>query len=327
MKKLITTLILLVMFISPSYAKWEEVAKGENEDTFYVDFDRVRIVNGYVYFWILTDRLKPDSYGDLSFKGEMKVDCKLFRFRFLSFNAYSQPMGKGKYSVSNSRPDTEWRYPEPNSSLQIILRAVCNQLSTFKQFSLESDLPPCPEDQTKRYHNCFGTLISSLFEKYIGEWKNDKKNGHGYYSWDNGEEYIGQWKSDLKNGQGNYFWPNGDKYIGQYKDDNYDGNGKFIYESGVIYIGQYKDNNRHGHGTVTWPNGQKYTGRFKDDLYLEGTLTYSNGNQYVGEFKDNQYHGQGTYTYAPYPLLFFYKIEKSGIWENGEYLGKSKTGS
>ena len=62
MKKL--TLILSLMFIvtlsSPSYAEWKNVGTiGGGGDTFYIDLERIRKVDGFVYYWVLTDYLMP----------------------------------------------------------------------------------------------------------------------------------------------------------------------------------------------------------------------------------------------------------------------------
>ena len=36
--------------------------------TYYVDTDRIRKNGEYVYYWELSDLLKPDEVGDLSYK-------------------------------------------------------------------------------------------------------------------------------------------------------------------------------------------------------------------------------------------------------------------
>ena len=127
MKKLITTLTLLLMFSTPSYAEWERVGANVDGDTYYVDFDRIRKVNGYVYFWRLRDYLKPDKYREFSSKVYHQGDCKLFRLKYLSFSGHTQPMGKGTPSTSFNEPDTEWEYPPPNSMSESTLNAVCNR--------------------------------------------------------------------------------------------------------------------------------------------------------------------------------------------------------
>jgi len=128
MKKLLlifTLLFTTLVFSSPSYAGWTEVDKG-NVMTYYVDFDRIRKHDGYVYYWELGDYFKPDQYGDLSGKRYMQVDCKLFRYKSLNYSFYTAPMGDGKSSSSSNTPNKEWTYPSPNSSIEIILKKVCN---------------------------------------------------------------------------------------------------------------------------------------------------------------------------------------------------------
>ncbi len=46
----------------------------------------------------------------------------------------------------------------------------------------------------------------------MGQYKNDRKNGKGKYSYKNGNKYIGDWVDDHRTGQGVFIWPNGDQY-------------------------------------------------------------------------------------------------------------------
>ena len=128
MKKLtliFTLLFSTAMFSSPSFAEWTKVGKNVDGNTFYVDFDRIRKHGGYVYFWRLTDLLKPDKEGGLSYKTYQQGDCKLFRFKYLSFSSHKEPMGRGTPSASSNTPDKDWTYPSPNSSIENILKSVC----------------------------------------------------------------------------------------------------------------------------------------------------------------------------------------------------------
>jgi hypothetical protein len=130
MKKLILILLFsTVIFSSPSYAEWTGVSEGTGTNSgnfFYVDFERMRKHDGYVYWWNLTDFLKPTEYGDFSAKSYHQGDCKLFRFKKLSFSFHKEPMGGGTGEMIN-KPDKEWTYPSPNSVNEIILKAVCNR--------------------------------------------------------------------------------------------------------------------------------------------------------------------------------------------------------
>ena len=81
MKKLtlIFALTFSVMFSSSSYAGWTKVGENASGDTYYVDFERIRKHDGYVYFWQLSDYLKPTEYGILSAKVYKQGDCRSFR--------------------------------------------------------------------------------------------------------------------------------------------------------------------------------------------------------------------------------------------------------
>ena len=122
---LILLLIFTVMLSSPSHAKWTKVGGSVLRNTFYVDFERIRKVDGYVYYWILTDYLKPTKHGDLSGKTYYQGDCKLFRHKILTGNFYTEPMGHGKIASSSNIPDKEWTYPSPNTVGEVILKKVC----------------------------------------------------------------------------------------------------------------------------------------------------------------------------------------------------------
>jgi hypothetical protein len=127
MKKATLLAILFTMlFASPSLAEWTKVTESKMDgSSFYVDFDRIRKHDGFVYFWRLTNDLKPDSQGNLSTNIYIQGDCKLFRIKGLSFTYYKGSMGQG--SSENYDPDNpKWVYPTPNSMPETALKAVCS---------------------------------------------------------------------------------------------------------------------------------------------------------------------------------------------------------
>jgi len=111
---ILTLLFSTVFFSSTSFAGWTKVSEG-SRGTYYVDFERIRKVDGYVYFWYMVDYLKPSPQGD----------CKLFRFKYLNDSYYTEPMGRGIPSTTSNKPDKEWIYPSPNSVGENILKLVC----------------------------------------------------------------------------------------------------------------------------------------------------------------------------------------------------------
>ena len=84
---------------------------------------------------------------------------------------------------------------------------------------------------------------------------------------ENGEYYIGEFKNDLRNGKGILYYSNGNiQYEGDWINDNAEGNGKYIWENGQYYIGQYKNGLKHGKGTIFYSNGNiKYEGDWIND--------------------------------------------------------------
>jgi len=91
-----------------------------------MDIDRIRMNDGYVYVWYLTDLIKPTESGIMSVKGYWEIDCKAFRFKTLTYIFYKQPMGEGESNVI-SRDNPEWIYPLPDSSTESTLNTVCAQ--------------------------------------------------------------------------------------------------------------------------------------------------------------------------------------------------------
>ena len=122
---ILTTLIFSLMFSpSTSFAEWKKVGENVDGTTFYVDFERIRKHDGYVYYWELIDYLKPTKYGVLSSKIYHQVDCKKLRYKWLSYSSHKEPMGGGTGEIDNT-PDKDWNYPPPDSSGEIILKTVC----------------------------------------------------------------------------------------------------------------------------------------------------------------------------------------------------------
>ena len=112
---------------SPSYSEWKYIGKSIDNNTSYVDFERIQKVNGYVYYWFLVDMLKPMNGKYLSFRHFTKGDCKLFRNKILSGYFHREPMGKGSGNMSPVPQHLkDWIYPTPNSMDEESLKRVCN---------------------------------------------------------------------------------------------------------------------------------------------------------------------------------------------------------
>ena len=130
MKNLLTifTFLFTVMFSSISFAGWTKVSENVSGSSFYLDLERIRNHDGFVYFWSLTNYLKPDEWGDLSAISYDQGDCTLFRYKFLTKMFYKEPMGGGRgETIPVPEKFKDWQYPVPDSSSESSLKEVCGQ--------------------------------------------------------------------------------------------------------------------------------------------------------------------------------------------------------
>ena len=153
-------------------------------------------------------------------------------------------------------------------------------------YAQESKLPTCPTN-SRFWTDCFGVRDYGK-DRYAGEFKDDKRHGHGTYASANGDKYVGDWKGGAESGTGTHIDGLGTKYVGEFKDGMRDGLGTWTTSTGSTYVGEFRQNKRNGKGTYTFPSGEKY----------------------VGEFQDGSFHGQGVkYDAAG-------QIASSGYFEN-----------
>ena len=125
----ILTLVFTSMFPSTSFAEWTKMGTTDLADTYYVDLERIRKVDGYVYFWELGDYSKPVTKMMLqSSKRYFQGDCKILRYKILSYVFHKQPMGRDTGETSEP-VNKEWLYPPPNSVVETTLKTVCEYVN------------------------------------------------------------------------------------------------------------------------------------------------------------------------------------------------------
>ncbi len=170
-------------------------------------------------------------------------------------------------------------------------------------------------------------------DKYVGEFKNGKREGVGVYTWHAGDKYVGYWANGVINGYGTQYYADGTKSSGLYKDatlvgtkfttavclsgDCENGYGVWVYESGDLYAGYWTGGFRNGEGTYLYADGQKYTGNVvnnKRNGY--GIYYWLDGSTYTGNWNDGNQDGYGTYTASD-------GIVQTGTFEKGKYVGTS----
>ena len=92
MKKLF--FIFLIMFPLLIHAEWKLVSTSTaSGDKHYVDTDRLKKTDGYIYFWSLLELSEPDQ-SIKSMTEYNQVDCKLSRSMVLTRYFYNESMGR-----------------------------------------------------------------------------------------------------------------------------------------------------------------------------------------------------------------------------------------
>ena len=125
MKKLLILLFSILISFN-SYGEWKAVSSNAS-GTFYIDSEKIREGNRYVYWWRLSDYKKPNSFGDMSSKTYNETDCEIFRTRILSGDYYEQPMGMGNF-VNETSDNPKWDYPPTGSSYEIATKYICDYI-------------------------------------------------------------------------------------------------------------------------------------------------------------------------------------------------------
>ena len=127
MKKLLILPVLLfsIIFSSTSFAGWTLITDDTAGNDYYIDFAKIKKIDGYYSYRWLVDLLKPDNEGDASYISYTQVDCKFSRNMTLSEFYYTQPMGEGRLTT-NKNTNPEWTYPAPGSMTESMLEEVCD---------------------------------------------------------------------------------------------------------------------------------------------------------------------------------------------------------
>ena len=92
--------------------------------------------------------------------------------------------------------------------------------------------------------------------KYIGQFKNGKREGYGIIFFPDGGRYEGNWENDLAHGKGIEYYKDGDRYEGEYFRDEEDGEGVYYYKNGDRIMGNYKNGKKIGKHVKLCSNGE-----------------------------------------------------------------------
>lgn len=183
--------------------------------------------------------------------------------------------------------------------LAMLFAAAINMIAVPNVDVASAQQGRLPQCSGSYWHNCIGTSQLSDGDRFVGEFRNGKRNGQGTYTWGNGNRYVGDFVDDKIQGQGTFTFKDGAKYVGPFVNEKRNGRGTYSWADGNVYVGEFANDKIEGFGTYSFKNGNKYVGQFRNELRNgRGTFTWKDGNVYVGEFVDDKMNGQGVFTFA-----------------------------
>jgi hypothetical protein len=142
----------------------------------------------------------------------------------------------------------------PGMPAMVLLALVQISVSAIAQ----STLPACTGKNSSSWSGCTGTLSSGNTILYSGEFLNGKKHGYGEEiipESKGSDRYVGQFREGRRQGRGVYYFANGGKYEGELVRDQFTGDGSFESPNGDRYVGQFRNGQFAGEGIYTFANG------------------------------------------------------------------------
>ena len=127
MKKLLMIcLFSTLLFSLPASAEWSNTGQSSTM-SFFVDFERNKKNGDHLYYWQLSNYLKP-FHGKSSAVSYNQADCNLFRFKTLQVTFFTEQMGHGESKVPHEDAmEYKWVYPPPKSASESVLKAICRR--------------------------------------------------------------------------------------------------------------------------------------------------------------------------------------------------------
>ncbi|MDB9872605.1 caspase family protein [Alphaproteobacteria bacterium] len=140
-----------------------------------------------------------NCYGRLKWKngsvyeGEWKYDKRNGKgiFNYADGKVDEGMWKDNKFMYAQEIQKTEKKYAEVSKPKIIVKKNKTERV-------VESDLPDCPITGIK--DACYGTEIFQSGNKYVGEYKDNKRHGEGIFTFINGTTEKGTWKKDKLNG-------------------------------------------------------------------------------------------------------------------------------
>ncbi|CAD8196889.1 unnamed protein product [Paramecium pentaurelia] len=138
-------------------------------------------------------------------------------------------------------------------------------------------------------------LNKKVKEYYLGQWKNEMKDGYGlmvYYNGNQYDYYVGEFQQDKRHGQGYIKYSNKQQYKGQFENDFFQGKGIYtLQDQDTYYEGEWIQNERDGLGKEQGKDDNKtwqYEGYFsKGKRQGKGKLIIDKEYEIEGDYEND----------------------------------------
>lgn len=237
---------------------------------------------------------------------------------------------------NGSRFFGEWRLDKPEGAGIFINAQSIRQQGLWKKGKLMEENPSLVTQNlfssTSRIQGCLsgdcisgkGVMINNG-DIYIGEFKNNLRQGTGICYFFNGTEYKGSWLNDKQHGQGVLTYIDGTTRKGYWSANMYTGSNEpepneTARPENPKVEGCQSGDCQNGKGTYLFANGNVYVGSFqqgKPDGF--GKIKYADGVIYEGEIQSGYMHGNGF-------MITSDGNKVQGVWNQGRFIRSSGPG-
>ena len=203
--------------------------------------------------------------------GNDELRCPKCRNNLLCFRYYSFSLTQNAMPSSPKKEDWDYieakRYRRTNKGLEVFNDGnwkECNhrKLGENAYYVEKNYLCKCGfygDEGLFVNDGSISQIEEKVYEngrKYIGQFKNGKREGYGIMFFPDGGRYEGNWENDLAHGKGIEYYKDGDRYEGEYFEDEEDGEGVYYYKNGDRIMGNYKNGKKIGKYVKLCSNGE-----------------------------------------------------------------------
>ncbi|MEO6833109.1 MAG: hypothetical protein ABI378_11370 [Chitinophagaceae bacterium] len=185
----------------------------------------------------------------------------------LNFNANAQCIsgnckdGKGKFDFGWCSYEGSFKNGKPHGE-GTMTYSDYTYSGTFKDGVEDGDgFMSFPDGRKEHVRYLNGKKIESPVKVAAGDYQSieghdqscvlgDCNNGFGTYQFPSGNKYVGNFKNRKREGSGTFYFSNGEQFTGTFHDNNYN-QGTYTFSTGASFTGSFDANNNPLNGYVS----------------------------------------------------------------------------